>query len=464
MTITDDAYDYTRFVLVSRPVLHTLRRLPNRVKDRWVELRGYTPTDRNLFFLCVEIIPVGFATGALAFNGPFVLKLGASNALVGAMASLPALMVILFTLPAARYMERVTNRKPWLTGSLGLSRLIYLLIALVPWLVPTDVRAPAVVALIVIQAIPLALFNTAFWILIADVCPADRRSSLFTTRTTLLSATVGISAFLSGIFLDLVPFPLNYQILNMFGFVLSQYSTYLVNCITIPAAAAIPKPVDASSTDKAPTALANGSARKFAFATIRKFVHENQSFVRFNFNTFICWIGAWGAGPLYTIFLVRLLNFSNSWIGTNSTLAQIAVVLSAPFWNKLIKRKGNMWTVLRTVILTGFYPILIVLMPWQAPILMIGFLNTLNDTGIGIAHTGIFLDVIPAHKRSSYIAAHTTLMNVGAMVGPLLATSISDVIGVTTVLIICGAIRFIGGSMFWILPPLKRSAASSLSS
>jgi MFS family permease len=433
-------------------VFLTLRRLPHRLKGRWTEFRGFTPTDRNLFYLCVEIIPIGFASGALAFNGPFVLKLGASNALIGAMASLPALMVILFTLPAARFMERVRNRKPWVTGSLAVSRITYLLIALVPWLLPRESSAAAIVGLVVIQAIPLALFNTAFWVLIADICPPDRRSSLFATRTTLLSASVAVSAFASGLFLDIVPFPLNYQILNIVGFVLAQYSTYLVNHINYAVTVAHPHPAQTEAAQSNTEAGTRPQAR-LSWQGIKQTLHDHRPFVNFNIATLICWFGAWGAGPLYTVYLVRMLNLSNSWLGTSSTLAQIATVISAPLWNRLIKRKGNMWVVLRTVVLTGLYPWMIVLLPWPAPLLLIGFVNTLNDTGIGIAHTGIFLEVIPPTKRNSFIAAHTTLMNVGAMIGPLIAAPLADVIGVPLVLIICGAIRFIGGAMFWVLPP-----------
>jgi MFS family permease len=437
-------------VIASRAVLMSLRSISRRVAGRWSEFRGYTPTDRNLFYLCIEIIPVGFASGALAFNGPFILKLGASNALIGAMASLPALMVILFTLPAARFMERVHDRKPWLTASLAVSRVTYLLIALVPWLLPPSVSAVTIVALIVIQAIPLALFNTAFWILIAEVCPPDRRSSLFTTRTTLLSATVGISAFISGLFLDRLPSPLNYQILNLVGFVLMEYSTYVVSRINhVPAEKqAFERPVDDAIDKPIQT-----PRTRLSLSAIRSFINEYRSFVNFNIVTLICFLGAWAAAPLYTVYLVRMLNLSNSWIGTNSTLAQVAVVLSAPLWNRLIKRKGNLWVVLRTVILTGLYPWLIVMFPWPAPLLLIGFVNTLNETGIGIAHTGIFLDVIPPARRSSFIAAFTTMMNVGAMVGPLVAAPLADVIGVPMVLIICGIIRLLGGILFWILPP-----------
>jgi MFS family permease len=417
------------------------------LQGRWTEFRGYTPTDRNLFYLCVEIIPIGFASGALAFNSAFVLKLGASNALIGAMSSLPALMVILFTLPAARFMEGVKDRKPWLTGTLALSRVTYLLIAIVPWVLPQEIAAIAIVTLVVIQAIPLALFNTAFMTMIGDICPPDRRTSLFAMRTTLLSACVAISAFLSGLFLDRVPFPLNYQLLNLFGFALAQFSTYLVHRITYQP---LPRPVEHTGAEI--DIAASAPKPRINWAGIKTSLRENRAFVNFNIATFVCWFGAWGAGPLYTIYLIGQLGLSNSWLGTNSTLAQIAVVLSAQLWNRIIKRKGNLWVVMRNVLLTGLYPWLIVLLPWPAPLLVIGFANTLNDTGIGLAHTSVFLDLIPANKRNSFIASHSTLMNVGAMLAPLLATPLADVIGVTVVLVICGVIRVIGGLLFWILP------------
>ena len=445
-------------MIVSALVPLTLRYLLNRISSRWVEFKGYTSTDRNLFYLSMEIIPVGIASGALSFNGPFVLRLGASNAMIGAMASLPALMVILFTFPFARLMDRVRNRKPWVTGSLAASRMIYLLIALVPWILPYSLQATSIVGLIVIQAIPLALFNTAFWVLIAEVCPPDRRSSLFTLRTTLLSATVAVSAFLSGIFLDRVVFPVNYQILNLFGFVLIQVSTYLVNHINRSEISLqsneIEKTRDLSDRDTQNGTKSPEEKRlRLTWAMVRTMVKEQRPFVNYNIVTLVCWFGAWGAGPLYTVYLVRILNLSNSWIGANSTLAQIAVVLSAPFWNRLLKRKGNLWVLLRTVVLTGLYPWLIVLMPWPVPLLMIGFVNTLNDTGVGISQTGVFLEVIPPKRRNTYIALNTTLMNVGAMLAPLMAAPLADVIGVPLVLVLCGVIRLVGGLLHWVLPP-----------
>jgi MFS family permease len=388
----------------------------------------------------------------LSFNGPFVVKLGGSDALIGALSSLPALMIILFTLPGARLLARVPNRKAWVIGSLAASRLFYLLIALVPFLLPGQAGAVAIVVLSVLHAIPVAVFDTAFWTMVGEVCPPDRRSSLFATRTVFLSASMAVSAFASGLFLDLVPFPLNYQILNCAGFLLLQYSTYLVNRVEFPTPAARVR-------TGPPELRRRGLARHIpTWTDVRRFVANYRGYVNLNIGTLVCWFGAWGAGPLYTIYLVRLLHVSNSWLGTNSTLAQIAVVLSAPLWHRVISRKGDLWVVLRTVLFTGMYPLLIVLLPWSTPILMAGFASTLVDTGIGIAHTNVFLEVIPAERRPEFIAAHTTLMNVGAMIAPLLFTTVADGISVPIALLICGGLRFAGAALFWLLPPRSAPA------
>lgn len=431
-------------------MLTTLRRLPRLLLTRWAEFRGFTPTDRNLFYLCIEIIPIGLANGALSFNGAFVLKLGASNELIGAMAALPALIVILLTMPAARFVESRANRRPWVVGSLGLSRVIFLLIGVIPWALPLEIQAVTIVALIIAQQIPLAFFNTAFIALIGDVCPPDRRSALFSTRTMFLAGSVAIGAFLSGLFLDLVVFPLNFQMLNLIGFVLAQISTWYVSRVQFPPARPQPRP---ATPQRQPLRL------RVELTGFKTFAREQRAFVNFNITTLVCWFGAWAAGPLYTIYLVNELQFSNSWLGANFTLAQIAVLVSAPLWNRVIQRKGSLWVVLRTVILTGLYPCLIVLFPFSFPILAAGFLNTLNDTGLGIAHTAIFLDIIPPARRSPYIAGHTVLMNAGAMLAPLISTPLSAAVGVSAVLIACGAVRFIGGALFWALPPVNREPA-----
>ena len=400
--------------------------------------------------MCVEIIPIGIAMGAIAFNGPMVLKLGGSNSLLGAMSSLPALMIILFTFPAARFMDSMRDtqrRKNWVVGSLALSRMAYLFIMLVPWLLPPAWAAVAIVTIVILQSVPLALFNTAWAVIIADVCPPNRRSALFAMRLTLVSASMALGSFLSGFFLDAVPFPLNHQLLNFISFLLAQYSTYFILKIEFPEPfTTVKTQIEAIGKRVRPSVheLLNNA---------RAFVHEHRSYVNFNIVTLICWIGAWGAAPIYTIYFVNELHLSNSWIGLNSTIAQIAMMVSAQLWTRLISRKGDFWVVLRTVLLTGMYPLIIVLIPWPSAILAFGFLNTLNDTGLGITHAGLFYAIIPPEKRNSFVAFYSILMNVGAMLAPLAAAPLADWSSAAKVLLICAAFRFGGSLLFWVLPP-----------
>ena len=81
--------------------------------------------------MCVEIFPAGIAMGMVAFNPPFVLRLGGSDSLIGWMTSLPALMAILFSMPAASFMERRSNRRPAMISNISLARVVFLLIALI---------------------------------------------------------------------------------------------------------------------------------------------------------------------------------------------------------------------------------------------------------------------------------------------------------------------------------------------
>ena len=420
------------------------RNAASALRLRWADFRGYTPTERSLFYLSIEILWAGLATGMLSFNGPFVLKLGGDAGLISLMAALPALMAILFSIPAARFLESRRNRKRWIISSLAIGRSFFLIIALAPWLLPHEWLAPSIVVWVTLQAIPIALFNAGFLATIGDVCPPDLRPRLFATRNIILAGSVAVSAFVSGLWLERMPFPLNYQILNLLAFVLAQISTYIVSRIDFPVhdVAALPPPTRAAT------------ARRFAvdWSALKQAFAERRAFINMNVATLIGWIGVWAAGPLYTIYLVNTLQFNEGWLGTNSTLGQIGVIIGATLWTRFVTRRGKYWVLMRALLLCWLYPIAIVLVPWATPILLLGFLNALNEVGISITHFSIMLDLCPPERRSSYLAMHTTLMNVGAMIAPLAAAPLAGAVGVQVALVICGLIRLIGVGLFRILP------------
>ncbi len=419
--------------------------LGNAITGRWSEFKGQTPAEQNLYYLSIEIIWAGFATGMVTFNAPFILKLGGNDSLIGIMPAMVALLTILLTIPCARFLESRKNRKPWIVWSLAAARCVYLLIALVPWLVPAEHQAEAIVALVVMQAAPVALFNAGFLSLIGDVCPPDKRSQFLATRTFLLAVSVAISAFLSGLWLNAMPFPINYQVLNVIGFLAAQYSTYLVAKVKFPDYAV--KPVRAAATRK-----------QFNFKLLQESYRANKTFVNLNLAILVGWLGIWGAAPLNTLYFVNTLSFNEAWLGLNSTLAQIGTMIGALFWPRVIDKKGNRWVFLRTLLIYWSYPLLIVLLPLPAPILAFGFAFTLLDPAINITLFSVLLNIIPEDRRSSYMAAHISLMNVGAMIAPLATVGLAGVAGVPLTLILCSLIRLAGLIWLWVLPMENKPA------
>lgn len=434
-------------------MLTALQRLRRLARAQWAEFRGVTPGDRNLYYLKTEIWWAGLATGAIGFNAPFVLKLGGAAELVNLMAALPALMAIVFSIPAARFLESRPNRKPWIVGSLALGRLFFLPIALAPWLLPQPWQAASVVAWTTVQAIPIALFNTGFLAAIGDICPPDMRPRLFAARNIILAGSMALSALLSGLWLERVAFPLNYQILNVVALALSQISTLDISRIRFPAhaAAAIPAGAAPDSAGRQRDPLA-------WLSRLRTLADEYRGFVNINIATLIGWVGVWAAGPLYTIYFVNTLQLGEVWLGVNATLGQIGLILGSAIWTRIVTRKGAHWTLMRALLLCWLYPILIVLMPWAAPILLFGFVNAVNEAGISITHFSILLDLCPPQQRSSFLAVHITLMNIGATAAPLAAAPLAAAIGVSAVLVGCGAVRLVGSALFWALPPVNREA------
>jgi MFS family permease len=427
------------FVLSSTLVPPTVNALSHAVTSRWSEFKGNTPEERNLYYLSIEIIWAGFATGMVTFNAPFILRLGGGDSLIGIMPALVALLTIVLTIPCAKFLESRSNRKPWIVWSLGAARLVYLFIALVPWLVPAPLQAVSVVALIVLQAAPVALFNAGFLSLIGDVCPPDKRSQFLSTRTFLLAVSVAISAFLSGLWLNAAPFPFNYQALNLAGFLLAQYSTWLVAKVQFPNYVVKPRPA--------------GVARmQINFGVLRESYRANKVFAKLNLAILVGWLGIWGAIPLLTLYFVNTLKFDEAWLGLNNTLAQVGTMIGALFWPRMIDKKGNRWVFLRTLMVYWTYPLLIVLLPLPAPILAFGFAFTLLDPAINVTLFSVLLNIIPEDRRSSYMAGHISLMNVGAMVAPLATVGLAGVIGVPLTLVLCSLIRLIGLIWLWVLP------------
>ncbi len=407
-------------------------------------LRGpslYNQVERNIWYLYVEIFWAAVLSAAAAFNSAFAVRLGASNTMIGWLSSLPSLIAVFLLIPSARFLESRRRRTPWLWGSLFIARLGYGLIAVLPWLLTTH-RAEAMVWLLIAITIPSTFFNAGFNPLLADVIPERDRARVFANRNIILSSTVSVLTFVAGRWLEAsgrlswAAFPVNYQVMYLIGFAASLMSSFYLLRLQVPESKVV---------------IRTAKTARPSLSSLRTMLTENRDFVRITFNTLVFNFGAWLVGPLYILLFIHELGASDGWIGLNSTLANVGVIVGYALWRRWIRRLGYRRALLIAILPAATYPILVSLVPDLTVILIWGVWINLVNPGVNLSHFNILLKLCPDERRASYLALFSTVMNIGAFIGPMIGVAMTEMMSIRTVLLIGGGIRVCGALLFYLL-------------
>lgn len=418
---------------------------------RWQPPRIRSRIEQNVWYLYVDMVWAAIFMAVMAFNATYALRLGASNTMIGWLSSLPALFAMVVLMPAARLLERRSDRGPWIRWSLLLGRGLFFLVAFVPWVFP-ERAAEVMIFILIMRALPMNVFSAGFNPMLADIVPARDRARVFANRNIIHSSTLAVCTFLLGKWLDAaykIPwarFPVNFQVMYLIGGVAALLSTYAVSRVRIPET----KVVARSSRPAERGEGKSGTLKRVTttLAEVGAHAAKQQSFVRIVINTLIFNIGAWLVMPLYVIFFVKQLQASDGWIGLNSTLAQVGGIAGHLIWRRVIRRFGNGRTLLIAIPMAASYAFLVALFPDLTLILIWGVLINLVNPGVNLSHFNILIEQCPPERRASYMAFFSTVMNAGAFIAPMIGVALAEVIDIRWVLLIGGAIRLGGAMMF----------------
>jgi len=330
---------------------------------RQVFRRRETVEEQNYWNLYLDVTWWGVLSGITStFISVFAIRLGASNTLVGLLVSLPALINVFWLIPSARIIERQRRRLPVIVLAGFLQRLGYLLIALMPFVFRVD-QPEALVGLVALVTFPTAIASLAFTSLIADVVPADKRAQVISTRNVLVSIVSTVTVLISGKLLDLLPFPLNYQMLFGAGFAASLVSLYYVSRI---------KMADASGAESRPrhkTPLAINLRRSL------KQLMSQRDFVRFSASAFAFHWGLYMPSALYAIYRVKNLGASDTWIGLLSMVETAVPILTYFYWGSVSRQKGNYLVLFISSLGTVLFPVLTGLSSRVEPLLLVSVIG-----------------------------------------------------------------------------------------
>jgi MFS family permease len=408
---------------------------------RLLSLNPQDPTDRNAYIYVVELFWASILGSAATFNTAFALRLEASNAEVGLLTSLPALLAVLISIPAGNFLQSRANRAPWVWWSLILHRAGFLLVAVVPLLHGLNIPLGGlVIGILVAISIPAHFFNVGWIAMMGDVLPENKRATVISARMMTYNATMSAFSFLFGLWLANVDFPTNYISMYVFGFITSMVSMGYLFKMQIPASQPIAPPAEKV---------------RLHLNDLPGVFTRHAPLVRIIADTIFHAVGLWLAAPLYMLFYVRELGASEDWIGLQGTVATLVMIGAVPFWQRRMAHWGRQFTLQRTIVLLGLFPIAVGLLGNLNLILLSIAINNLIVPAVNLSHFTTLLDITPASDRPLYTSWYFAVVNIGAFICPLIGVVIGEAVGMRTALVAFGLLSCIGSFSFWVWPVQK---------
>ncbi|UUL83834.1 MFS transporter [Sphingomonas qomolangmaensis] len=374
--------------------------------------------ERGLRLLIVE---AAFSGGATALTTgviltAFALHLGASNTMIGVLASAPFLAQLL-QLPAILLVERLRQRKriAVLTSIVGRSMLaIMALTAFSTGMLPLLILLAAQFTLCGFGAVGSCAWNT--WL--RDLAPENRLGQVMAKRTIWLTAinlALGVAAAIALDVTDAQSLARDLVFAGMFliGCIAGLISARMVSAMPEPA---MPERGDRVSL----VALLTPPLRDRNFKRLLIFVASWQFAVNL-------------ATPFFTVFIVRQLGFDASFVMALSVVSQVANILVLRYWGELSDRFANKSVL---AICAPIYIFSIVAMVGASQIgdrgmvklwlILLHLAMGASVAGVTLAVTNIALKLSPRGSATAYVAVSATVTAIAAGTAPILGGLLAD--------------------------------------
>ncbi|MGB9679962.1 MAG: MFS transporter [Thermoanaerobacteraceae bacterium] len=374
---------------------------------------------------------VGFNM-VMPFIGIYAIKLGANDFEVSLLNSLPALMVVLGVIPVTILISKLKDVHKFSYIILFFARSFYFLIALVPFL-HKEIQPVILVLLVGIMNLPSMAVGMCWQSFMSDLIPPEYRSKVFADRnfwTTVLGTLV---VLVTGWLLDIIVFPLSYQLIFSVAFIFGIIETYYYSRFYI---------VKRNHEVK----------EKINFADAFKKMLKSKKFIHFNITSFLyffVWMMAW---PIFTVYKVNTLNANNAWMSIFTIVSSIGSIIAFYRWADLSNKKGNGFSVALSALLIGFIPIM-----WAtAKNLYIGavfdFLGGIAVGGYNMLLLNWLLELLPdSDEKMSYLGLFTLITQIAAFIAPMFGMWLYVKMSYVPFMILTGILRILVSILYFIV-------------
>ncbi|HEX9675169.1 MAG TPA: MFS transporter [Anaerolineales bacterium] len=415
---------------------------------------------RNLRHLYADVAWFGVLGGsAMAFISVYAARLGGSPLQIGLLTAGPAGLNLVLSLQAGRWLAGRSFPAVTFWSSVW-HRATYLILLLLPGLLPAMPQIWSMLALMLVAAAPATLLVIAFNAAYAELVPPELRAQVTGRRNALQAVTLTLSSLVSGQILRVAPFPLSYQVVFALGALGAAMSSYHLYRLRSPArsASAPGQAEDPTHPLMRPGSFRMPDAFRLAFG-LRYFTRAEgrallrPDLLRGQFGpillTFLIFYSVQHLPiPLFPVFWVNDLGLSDAAISLGNAFFYAAMLLASLAVGPLRDRLGHRRLILLAASIYGIYPLLNGLATGEA----LFWLAALGGGAVwgllSVLLIDHLFDRIPADDRPAHMALHNMALNLGVLAGSLLGPVVAGWVGLREALLLAAGLRLACAGLF----------------
>jgi MFS family permease len=400
----------------------------------------------------------------LAFTAIYAARLGATLHLLGLLSAAPAIVNLIFALPAGRWLEKNTDRAPIFWSSV-LYRIFFALFIPLPWIFARNNSGQIWVILLItfIMNIPNTALTIGFNAMFGDLVPNEWRGYVAGVRNSLLAVVTVVFTLLSGEILILLPFPTNYQIVFGIGFVGAAMSSYHLWFLRTKEKQAhhapLPAILSGDDLEGVPTLVPEPAVLNMAphivprinpFSQVIQKLQLRMDVLSGTFGRsigllFFFHLAQYLAIPLFSVYMVDNLHFSDQTISFGTAVYNVTMFIGSTQLARMSFRLGNKKVIAYGIILISVYPVFMALSRGPGLYIFANLCSGMAWAMIGGALFNYLLEMAPENDRPAHMAWYNLAFNAAVLIGSLSSPLIAGSISIVTALFLFAFLRLLSG-------------------
>jgi len=389
---------------------------------------------QNFINVQIDAVGVGFIAAAAPFMPVFLTRLGANSLMVSLLTIMPAITGFLLAIFFGRILQRQKNLIPWFSTARLAVIIAYTLTGIITFFIPEKELITPILIIWAFATLPQTILAITFTVVMNAIAGPSGRFELMTRRWTVLGITTGATVFFVGQFLDLVVFPLNYQLMLIIlsaGGLISYIFSRRIVLEPVP----LPHPTKINNISE--------SVKEYF-----QLIKNEKPFISFASKRLIFLLGFSMTIPLLPMYFVRVVNASDSWIAAISTVKIIIMVFGYFFWSNLQVHRGSKPVLLLSTFGVAIYPILVGASTNVWSILLLAAVLGVFQSGLDLVFFEELMKTIPIAYSPTFVSFAQSIQFLSSIIAPFLASFIAENFGLSQALILAGIIQFFGFLLF----------------